>query len=187
MMPDSAYSMLEYAGVATGLLYLVLAIYQRRECWGFYVISAIAYFPVMAHQDLYLYAGMQFFFAASGIYGWYKWGREAAQPFQVGTIGTAVHFRWIVAGLLLSMGFADYLSLFGGFWNALADALLSTFSLIATLLTARKILAGWHYWIAVNVLAVALYAYKAMWPTTLLYSIYLLSSIYGVRRWQRTK
>ncbi len=183
MLGETTYSLFECLGVLTGLAYLFLAVYQRRECWIFYIVSAFAYVPVLAHQQLYLYAGMQFFFAASGAYGWHAWGKSPAQELAVHRIPVLLHVRWIAFGLLVSACFAEFLSQFGGFWNAWGDALMSIFSLIATLLTARKILEGWHYWVAVNVLAVTLYAWKEMWPTTLLYFVYLVSSAYGARRW----
>lgn len=183
MSSFSLYQALEYLGVGTGLLYLGFAIYQRRICWVFYIVSAFSYIPVMAHEGLYLYSAMQLFFAATGAYGWWSWGKSAGERFSVQNLSVAEHVRYIVGGVALSALFLIYLAQLGSFWNAFADSLMSIFSLIATFLTARKLLDGWRYWVAVNVLAVTTYVLKGMWPTALLYSVYLVSSAYGVWHW----
>jgi nicotinamide mononucleotide transporter len=40
-------------------------------------------------------------------------------------------------------------------------------------------------WIAVNVASVALFAYKGLWLTVILYTLFIALSVVGWRAWQR--
>jgi len=59
-------------------------------------------------------------------------------------------------------------------------------SLIAQWLMARKILESWVFWIAVDALAIGLYAVKGLYPTTALYTVFLALAITGFFQWKRT-
>jgi nicotinamide mononucleotide transporter len=39
-------------------------------------------------------------------------------------------------------------------------------------------------WIAVNVIAVPLYAYKGLYLTAVLYAVFLVNAVYGWRAWK---
>jgi nicotinamide mononucleotide transporter len=54
------------------------------------------------------------------------------------------------------------------------------------LLTQRKI-ENWVGWIAVDVLAIALYANRGLHLTAELYGLFLLISIWGFIEWRRTQ
>ena len=42
-------------------------------------------------------------------------------------------------------------------------------------------------WVVVNVVSVGLFAYKGLWLTTLLYSVFIVMSFIGWRAWQRLR
>jgi nicotinamide mononucleotide transporter len=70
-------------------------------------------------------------------------------------------------------------------WRSFLDAQVFVFSLIATLLTTRKILENWHIWIVVNVVGTIWFAYEHWWYTAALYLAYLVLAINGLRKWKK--
>jgi nicotinamide mononucleotide transporter len=64
-----------------------------------------------------------------------------------------------------------------------ADGFLTAGSLMGQLLLARKKLENWHIWIAVDILYVGLYVYKGLMLTAVLYGVFVLLAIAGLRAW----
>jgi nicotinamide mononucleotide transporter len=66
-------------------------------------------------------------------------------------------------------------------WDAFPTAL----SLVAQFLLARKILENWALWIVVDLASIGLYAYKGLWLTVSLYTVFIALCIAGWREWKR--
>jgi nicotinamide mononucleotide transporter len=65
------------------------------------------------------------------------------------------------------------------------DALPTAASITGQLLLGRKFVDTWAVWLSVNVVSVALFAYKGLWLTALLYALFALLSVVGWRAWRR--
>jgi nicotinamide mononucleotide transporter len=65
------------------------------------------------------------------------------------------------------------------------DAFPTAGSVIAQILLARKYVDTWWVWLGVNVGSVALFGYKDLWLTALLYLIFIGLSVQGLMRWRR--
>ena len=63
------------------------------------------------------------------------------------------------------------------------DAAVAIPSIAAQLLLARRRIENWVVWIAVDVVAVPLYAAKGLWAAAGLYVIYAGLSIWGLADW----
>ena len=61
----------------------------------------------------------------------------------------------------------------------------TTASVIGQWLLGRKYVENWPTWLVVNVVGVALFAYKGLWRTVLLYAVFAGMSVAGWRAWQR--
>jgi nicotinamide mononucleotide transporter len=68
-----------------------------------------------------------------------------------------------------------------------ADAALSTTSLVANWLLARKVLENWWLWIAVNVGYVVLFWKKHLSLSAGLYAVLLALAVAGLVEWQRSR
>ena len=66
------------------------------------------------------------------------------------------------------------------------DSFLTSLSIIATWMLARKILEHWYLWIVVNSVSSFVFYIKGLYPTVGLYIIYLAMSFVGLREWLRT-
>ena len=63
------------------------------------------------------------------------------------------------------------------------DAFPTAASVVGQWLLGRKYVENWPVWIAVDVVGAALFAYKGLWLTTLLYGVFVAMAAVGWRRW----
>jgi nicotinamide mononucleotide transporter len=66
------------------------------------------------------------------------------------------------------------------------DSFLTSLSIIATWMLARKIYEHWLLWIVVNTVSVILYFTRGLYPTVVLYAIYAAMSFIGLKAWKKT-
>jgi nicotinamide mononucleotide transporter len=55
----------------------------------------------------------------------------------------------------------------------------------ATWMLARKIIEHWWVWTVVDGVSMALYIYKGLYPTTMLFAFYTTMSVVGYYQWKR--
>jgi nicotinamide mononucleotide transporter len=65
------------------------------------------------------------------------------------------------------------------------DAFPTAVSLVGQFLLGRKFIENWAVWIVVNVVSVGLFAYKGLWLTAALYTVFIALSVVGWRAWAR--
>jgi nicotinamide mononucleotide transporter len=65
------------------------------------------------------------------------------------------------------------------------DALPTVASVAGQWLLGRKYIENWPVWLGVNVVSVALFAYKGLWLTAVLYALFAVLSVVGWRAWNR--
>jgi len=66
------------------------------------------------------------------------------------------------------------------------DAFITSLSIVATWMLARKIFEHWFLWIAVNMASVILFLTRGLYPTLILYFVYLVMSFVGLKEWKKT-
>jgi nicotinamide mononucleotide transporter len=66
------------------------------------------------------------------------------------------------------------------------DSFLTSLSIIATWMLARKIYEHWFLWIVVNVVSMVLYFTRGLYPTLVLYAVYAFMSFIGLFAWKRS-
>lgn len=66
------------------------------------------------------------------------------------------------------------------------DSFITSLSIVATWMLARKIYEHWYLWIVVNSVSSGLFLIKGLYPTVGLYLIYLVMSFAGLREWKRS-
>ena len=65
----------------------------------------------------------------------------------------------------------------------LGDTFTTALSVVALYMLAKKYVEQWLVWIVVDVVCVALYIYKGLYPTAILYLLYSVVAWFGYRRW----
>jgi nicotinamide mononucleotide transporter len=84
---------------------------------------------------------------------------------------------WPATGLFLSR----YTDTDVPWWDAFPTAA----SVLGQWLLGRKYVENWPTWVVVNVVSVALFAYKGLWLTVVLYLVFIAMSFAGWRAWRR--
>ena len=163
---------------------VVLNILQKHWAWLFSIASSALYAVVFYDARLYGDMGLQFVFIAVSVWGWTTWLRGAGNAPLAVTRLTPSGRAWSLAAWLLGFVLlATFLDNYTDTDVPHADGFLTAGSLLGQLLLARKKLENWHVWIAVDVLYVALYLHKNLVLTAVLYGVYVLLAIAGLRTW----
>jgi nicotinamide mononucleotide transporter len=66
------------------------------------------------------------------------------------------------------------------------DSFITSLSIVATWMLARKIYEHWLLWIVVNSASVILFLTRGLYPTVILYIVYCLMSFAGLISWRKT-
>jgi len=66
------------------------------------------------------------------------------------------------------------------------DSFITSLSIVATWMLARKIYEHWFLWIAVNSAASVIFLARGLYPAVILYLVYLAMSFAGLRVWRRS-
>jgi len=152
------------------------------------IVSSLLYFALFWNSRLYGDASLQVFFALVAGWGWWQWLRghqadgSALVVRNLGARGRAVALlllalAWPATGLFLSR----YTDTDVPWWDAFPTAA----SVLGQWLLGRKYVENWPTWVAVNVVSVALFAYKGLWLTVVLYLVFIAMSFAGWRAWRR--
>ena len=66
------------------------------------------------------------------------------------------------------------------------DSFITSLSVVATWMLARKIYEHWFLWIAVNAAAMIIFTARGLYPTAVLYLVYFVMSFAGIKAWRRS-
>jgi nicotinamide mononucleotide transporter len=177
----------EILGFITGALCVWLLARENIWNWPIGIANNIFYIVVFVKSGLFGDAGLQVVYIVLGVYGWWEWlhpdnnrperpvTRTSAREWLGLTIAT------ILAALLLRAFLARYTQSTVPSWDGFTTAL----SLAAMWGQCRKLLESWWLWIAVNTIYIPLYLYKGLGVTAVLYLIYSVLCVAGLRAWKR--
>ncbi len=155
--------------------------------WPLAITSSLLYWALFWRSKLYAEAMLQIFFAVLALWGWWQWlrGRRAAQRLRVAWLSRPARYAALAAVALLWPAIALFLQHFTDSDVPWPDAFVSAASLVGQYLLGRKYIENWLVWLLVNLFSVALFAYKNLWLTMLLYAFFAVLSALGWRSWQR--
>jgi nicotinamide mononucleotide transporter len=183
----SPASWAEVIGAVLGIAMVVCNIQQIHWGWPLAFASSALYFLVFWGSKLYGDASLQIFFAAMSLWGWAQWLRGVRSDgvaLKVQTLSrqntmvliAACALLWGAAGLFL----LKFTSTDVPWWDAFPTAL----SIVATVLLGRKYIENWPMWIVVNIVGIALFAYKGLWLTVGLYGVFAVMAAIGWQAWR---
>jgi nicotinamide mononucleotide transporter len=175
---------LELVSFVLSVITVLLNIRQNHWAWLLAIVSSATYGIVFFNARLYGDASLQLVFIASALWGWYQWLRGAGATQLVVTRLATPGWIWSAAGW--AIGFVVLAWFLHAYTNTdvpHADGFLTAGSLLGTVLLARKKVENWHVWIAVDVLYVGLYLYKGLMLTAILYAVFVVMAVLGLRAW----
>lgn len=196
-----AATWLELLAFSCALTGVALNALENRWGWPVSAISSVLYGWLFFEHRLYGDSALQLYFIAVSIWGWRLWQdrpaessrpdgqatttAQSAPPIRIRRLGRSALLRlaiglaaaWLATGMLLS----SWTDTDVPWW----DAAPTVGSIAAQAMVARKVLQAWHLWVLVNAIAMALFAFKALWLTALLYALLLMTACGALVRWRR--
>ncbi|MES2444573.1 MAG: nicotinamide riboside transporter PnuC [Pseudomonadota bacterium] len=182
-------SPIEIAAFLLGLANVTLVV--RRSIWNYpFGLAMVALYAwIFLGAKLYSDAVLQLFFFAVQIYGWQQWARARADAGEVRVelLSRGARSLWLagcaVAAAAWGMLMHRYTDAAFPWW----DGTIAMLSVAAQILMSKRYLENWVLWIAVDALAIGLFAVKGLWLTALLYAIFLVLASWGLVHWARVR
>ena len=203
---------LDIVTTVLGLAYILLE--YRASVWMWLVGFLMQSLGIVLYYQKGLYAdcGMEFYYLAVTIYGWWRW-KASPSPSEGGDVqlpvasssnqttppseglgeacGAIRHFpRHLILPWLCIIGvvWGVIYWLLVTYTNStvpLADSFTTALSIIGIWALAHKFLEQWFIWIAVDVVTSVLYFYKDIPFKAGLYALYVVIAIFGYRKWRK--
>jgi len=184
----SPVTFLEIAAVLMSIAMVIGNLRVKVWAWPLAIAASACYALLFAGSRLYGEAALQLFFIAVAVWGWRQWRRAegpATADLGVGRLNSPQRLytllgtlaAWPLLGALLQAATDSDIPF--------ADALPTVASVTGQVLLALKRIETWWVWMGVNLYSVALFAYKELWLTALLYAVFAVMSWWGLRAWQQ--
>ena len=176
----------EIVAALLAIAYLLLAMRQDARCWIAWIISSLMYLFVMCSAGLYMEAGLQIFYLLMGFYGLYQWQYKLAnnETLKIKVWPITTHMMCLTALFLLVITSGYILSNNTDAASPYIDAFTTWGAIIASYMVAKKILENWIYWFVIDFISVFLFVSRELYPTALLFCLYLVLVIIGYRSWK---
>jgi nicotinamide mononucleotide transporter len=185
---DSPVTWLEIVAFVLSVWMVVLNIRVNPLAWPLAIVASALYGLLFARSRLYGEASLQLLFISVSFWGWWQWLRgtqsdgaalrvRGLSPRGRALVGGAALAAWPLLGLFLDHATDTDVP----YW----DAFPTTASVAGQWLLGRKYVENWPTWIVVNIVSVALFAFKGLWLTVVLYVLFTLMAAAGWRAWQR--
>jgi nicotinamide mononucleotide transporter len=179
-------SSLEAVSFVTGAICVWLTV--KENIWNFPVglVNTAAYSVVFFKARLFGDATLQVIYFTLCLIGWYMWrfGGDEGSRLRVARAGArelGLVALFVVSGTAILW---KTVHLAGGA-APLWDATTTSLSLGAQWLLNRKKVENWILWIVVDAIYVPLYVYRGLNLTAILYSVFFVMAVMGLKAWTR--
>jgi nicotinamide mononucleotide transporter len=203
---------IELFGAVTGIIYVFLEIKQTIWLWPVGIATSAVYIWVFFTGKIYADMSLQVYYLVISFLGWYWWAKgtngakirngQSEQENKNGRRGEEVNGvngvlevtrLKLRTGLVLACAFvilycAMYLILtrLTDSPVPVRDSFITSLSIIATWMLARKIFEHWYLWIVVNFVSAVLFLTRGLYPTVILYIVYGVMSFAGLAEWKKS-
>jgi nicotinamide mononucleotide transporter len=178
-------TVLEWMAVMLGLINVTLVV--RRSVWNypFGIVMVTLYAVIFYRAKLYSDALLQVFFFAVQFYGWHAWtrARAAAGEVIVERLSDRGRLAWAAGIVAATAGWGWLVHRFTDGSYPWWDAGVAVASVAAQVLMSQRRIENWWLWICVDVASIGLYAAKGLYPTMILYTVFLGLAIWGLLHW----
>lgn len=182
-----AQTCLDWIILVTALVYIALAARENAWCWVWGIISCSLWaYADFARYNLWVDGILQIFYVGMGVWGLYSWkfGTQGEQKVPISTLPARGHAGIFVVGLILTLILGYVFDKYTPTALPYPDSFVTAFSILATLLTVRKVLENWLYWIFFDAIAVFLFLARDAMLVAVVMGIYTVISIFGYIRWR---
>jgi len=177
---------IEVMGAILGILYIIFSVKQNILTWPTGLLTSLLYIVVFYSSKFYAGMGLQAYYVVISIYGWFYWLRgkhTQTQNIPVRKTSARLWGKLIISSIFIYILLLFILLNFTDSDIPYLDSLTTALSIVATWMLARKYIEHWLIWIFVDLLSSALYVYKNLWATVILFIIYTVMAYLGYTEW----
>lgn len=189
-------SVIEIVGACIGLLYLILEYKANVWLWPVGIVMSVFYVIIYVSGKFYADAALQVYFIGANVYGLLKWtvSRRRARSgvsepgrdeIQISSTPKRLLLPLLLATAALWTLIYFVLHTYTDSPVPLGDAFTTALSIVAMWMLSRKYIEQWWLWVVVNVVCVVLYFWKQLYPTAILYTVYVVVAVLGYFRWKK--
>lgn len=184
---------IEILGTIVGIIYLWQEYHASINLWLTSIIMPTIYLYVYYSAGLYADFGINIYYLVIALYGWLAWRynfsltekTESEKELYISHIKKSHIPRLAVLFLALWLIIARLLMEFTDSTVPISDAFTTSLSIVGMYMLARKYVEQWFVWMIVDIASSALYLYKGLYFTAVLYFVYAIIAIFGYRKWKK--
>ncbi len=178
---------LEIVAVAFGIVSVYLSVRENIWSWPTAIVNVALYILVFQRSKLYADMGLQVVYVGINAYGWYQWlyGGEGRTALHVSRIARRLALGLAGLGIVAAAALGTFLSRNTDAALPYVDSATTATSLIAQWMMSRKLVENWAVWMAVDVVYIGMFVFKALYLTAGLYAVFFVLSWMGWRQWKR--
>ncbi|MFW5451255.1 MAG: nicotinamide riboside transporter PnuC [Methylophagaceae bacterium] len=182
-----ALSAWEVSASLLGIGYVILAARESQWCWPLAFVSTLIYTVLFWEGQLPMQALLNFYYMGMAIYGYFLWRKhgDSEDDLPISSWTWSKQLLFLIIGTILTVATAQYLHAIDASQNPYLDAGVTVFSVMNTLLMAKKVIQNWLYWVVIDTAAIVLYAQNGYYATIVMYSVYLILAVVGFISWQK--
>jgi nicotinamide mononucleotide transporter len=181
-------SLVEWLAVLTSIAYAILASKNNIWCWFFGILSPVfSIYALYFYFQLYAEVYLQFYYIGMAIFGFYTWkyGSKDHKEKAIEIWSYSKHAILIFMGFTLTVLLGYYLKNYTEAASTYLDSFTTVFAVLATFMTARRILENWIYWIIIDSISIYLYFDRGGYLFALLFLAYSIIAVYGFLNWRK--
>lgn len=176
---------LEIVGTIIGFVYLWQEVKASIWLWLTGIVMPAIYTVVFYKSGLYADFGIQVYYIVAALYGFlfWKFGKKQDKPLPI--VHTTAR-QGVILFLITVLVFIPIYLILTKFTDSTVpfyDSATTALSIVALWMLAKKHVEQWFVWIAVDAVSSALYFYKGIYFTAVLYAVYSVVAIYGYKKW----
>ena len=184
----------EIIGAVIGLAYLYLEYKANVWLWPVGIVMSLFYVIIFFHGKFYADAAVYLYYIGANAYGLFLWTRSRKQSIEKNVTKDELAITHVPANRILPIGLITivlWMVLYGILKTVtdspipLGDAFTTAVNIVATWMLAQKYLEQWMLWIVVNLVSTILYFWKGLYPTGVLFIVYVIVAVLGYFRWKK--
>lgn len=195
--------LLELTAMLLALAYVILAAKGSLWCWPAAFISTALYTYIFYDVLLLMDSALNGYYLVMAVYGYWCWQYKPTTnktkcTDEKNSNTNSSHLpivswqlSWHIKACIILAIIASALGYFmANNTNAdfpYLDTFTTVYAVFATYLVTQKVLENWLYWIIIDLVSIYLYIEKSLFPTAVLFVIYVIIAAYGYVSWRNQR
>ena len=186
----------DYLGlIATliGLIFLYLEFHAKKSMWLASIIMAVLYIYIFFESEFYAMSLIYGYFFIISIVGWHRWQHKIAHPDHAKKENVTPIIRMpqqVLPAIIISLGLSSlviaiilHLLTDTTLVIMLSDTLATSLNVVAIWMATRRWAEQWCLLIPANLLTAIMLFIQAQYPSSIMFLIYFIVSIFGYFHW----